>query len=98
MAKFMYYAGRDFATKNLTCREGDLLPDRWQGSVLIKKLREQYGEDSVVGKAGGVSRKDEQVTPAQAAAEYDEKKGKKDDGKKDDEKKDKKGKKDDKTK
>ena len=69
---YVFYAGQDFDSKNLKCKKGDQLPDRWQESVLVRKLREQYGPGAVVTRERKVERKDEgKVTPAQAAAEYE---------------------------
>ena len=79
--RFVFYAGRDFNMKNLRCKEGDQLPDRWQEPTLVRKLREDFGEAAVVVRSTTVQRKDEAKTAAQAAAEYEEKKSKK--GKKD---------------
>jgi hypothetical protein len=80
---YVFYAGQDFNSKNLTCKKGDQLPDRWQEPLLVKKLREQYGQGAVEARTRNVQRRQER-TPVEAAAEFEQRQqGKRDRSKKD---------------
>ena len=45
-----YFANRDFDFKNLQCRAGERLPNRWQDNQLVKGLKSRYGDACVTHK------------------------------------------------
>jgi hypothetical protein len=46
-AVFEWVAEKSFNYPNLKCRKGQRLPDAWQNSQLVRKLKEQHGEKAI---------------------------------------------------
>ena len=65
---FEYVAGRDFDFKNLRAKAGERLPDTWQHTEMVKRLREKYGDESVTRRLlNPVPEKPERKSPSPIA-------------------------------
>lgn len=71
---YQYVANIDFDFKNLQCKAGQPLPDKWQHRELIKRLQQNHGENCVTQRvvnfrSGRPSLPPEEIPPVAAEIE-----------------------------